>query len=138
DDAFEVSRQVGGVAAPLLRQVGQLAQLSQGNGGGHIAQTVVVAKLAAVVALVLTVGAQPPQALGQLRVVRRQHAALAGGHVLGRVKGEAAGAEAAGSPAVHGGAVGLGCVLDDGEAVPAGDVGDSSHVAKAPVEVHRQ
>ncbi len=82
------------------------------------------------------VAVEPHQSL-DLGVGDRDHAALAGGHVLGGVEREhREGAERADGRAVQRGAVGLRRVLEDLEPVLPGDRSDAVHVGRMPVEVH--
>ena len=73
----------------------------------------------------------------------RQHAAFAGGQVLGRVERERdqvrlveAGRRGADHPVVIPGRQRVGRVLDHGQAVPVRDVVDRVHVRRVPVKVH--
>ena len=99
DDASQLRREVLGVVSPPLRQLRQARQLRQRYRRRDIREAVVVPKLHGLVALALAVAAQASQTLRQLGVVSRDQAALARGHVLRCVEGEAARPEAAGAAA---------------------------------------
>jgi hypothetical protein len=87
--------------------------------------------------LLQAVEAQGPQLAGEAGVRERQHAALAGGHVLDRMEGEHAQAvEEADVPAFVERANAVGRVLEDPQRVPPGEVEQRIHVGRGAAEVH--
>ena len=139
DDALDARQQLveaRGVGLAGSGPAGQLGQLDAADGGGHVRHAVVEAHQLVGVLLLHALVADEAAAAGQLGVGRGDHAALEAGHVLGGVEGEGApGPEGAHGLAVDGGAVRLGAVLEDGQAVTLGDGEDLRHVGGQTVEV---
>ena len=112
--------------------------LHQADRGGELAHPQVEA-LDPVVGLAVV--AEGARVLEQLLAVRDEHAALAGGDRLGRVEGVGAGVAPGTRPAaVPAGAVGVGAVLEQEDAVLAAVVGDPLDVegdVAADVDDHR-
>ena len=115
-DAGEEFVEARGVGAALFVAGVELLELEVAEGGGGFRHAVVPAELFGDVALALALGAEHAGAIGDGVVARGEHAAFAGGEVLGGVEAEAAGAERAGVLAVEGRADGLRGVLDEGDA----------------------
>ena len=85
------------------------------------------------------VEAQPPHALGDLRIGRRHHAALGGGEVLGRVEAEAGRVRpGADPPAAVLGARSVCGVLDHDQAVALRERREPVEIARLSREVDRQ
>src|SRR4051794_5980729 len=94
----------------------------------------VEAEALVVVAHAHAVRADQPGAVRDAVVVGGDYAPLARGDVLGRVKGEAAGAPGPGAPALLLGPVGLRGVLDNEQAMPGGYLFDAGHLSRVAVQ----
>ena len=117
--------------------VGELGQLSEPDAGVDIGHAEVVAKDVVVVAHLHPVLTEQRHALGVLGIRGRDHAPLAGGHVLGRIEAEHAGSPGSALARADGGAVRLRGVLHDGQAAALGDVGDGDHIGRLAVQADR-
>ena len=138
DHSAKVVCQVGGVCPTLLVALRQQAKLDEAHRGQDLRHPEVVAQRLRDVARRLAVAAEAARFLCQRSIVCRDHAAFAGGHILRRVEGEAAGPEATRHPPVEARAVRLSRVFNDEKAVLTGDGVYRFHVAGLPEQVHRQ
>ena len=101
------------VLLPLRGPAEHLGELDAADGGVQVSHAGVEADDLVLVLLLHALVAQQPELVLDAGVRRRDHAALAGGHVLRRVQAEhGEGAEAADLFAVEACSVRLGCVLD--------------------------
>ena len=135
------------VAAALV-VVGELFQLLQAEGGADLIDAVVVAEvqhvIGEVVALVAVVGqaghavgALEADGLGQIVIIRHEHAAFAGGEILvGEETEDADLAPGAEGFTVQETAGGMGDILDDGQVVPLRDRHDFGQAAGEAGVVH--
>ena len=139
DGLGDVLREERGVVLTDLRPASQFAQLNAADGGVDVGHAVVEADELVGVALLHALVADHAGLAGHLGIGGGDHAALTGGHVLGRVEREGAeGAEGADVLAVDGGGVGLGTVLEELHTVLVGDDANLVQVGRQTVQVHRQ
>jgi len=118
----------------VARQLGQLCKADAGVDIGHAE---VVAEHVVVVAHLHAVLAQQVNPFGERGVGGGDHAALTGGHVLGRIEAERAGTPRSAEAAVDRGAVRLRRVLDDLQAMAFGDLDDGRQIRGVAVQADR-
>jgi len=130
-NALDVVQSLGqdfGILLPLLVEFRELFELLEADSGGDVGHAVIVADGGVLVTGPLAVVTQEPTLFGYLVGVGGDHAALAGGHVLGGVEGVArAGADGAGHAGLVERAVGLAGVLYNGDSAGVGYVHDFVH-----------
>ena len=114
-----------------------MAQLHKPNRAVHILHPPVEAEVFVDVALLLAMATDDPAEPRHFVVVGGDDPALAGGHVLGRVKAEAARTEGADAAALVLGAVRLGSVLHQRQLIVFADLGDLRHPRGVPEDVDR-
>ena len=126
-------------AAPL----GPLSQVGKARAQDcrlQFIETAVGAGFLVVVPRRLSAVAQTLDARGQLRIAGDHGATVAQrAEILGRIEaGRAGNADGADRPAIAGGEMSLGRVLDQRQVVPCGDRLERAHVSGLAVQVHRQ
>src|SRR5664280_3232910 len=134
----QVLGQKRGVPPALLGSLVEPAELGEPQRRGEVGGLEVRAQGFVVVADAHPVVSEEAQAIGHVVVVGRREAALARHQVLRGVQADHGGAEPAGPLPAVGGAVRLGRVLHDPQAVARRDLGDRVHVGHEAVEVDRQ
>ena len=132
DELVELTR----VGAPALGVLGQTRELLGADRALDISHAVVEADGGVLVLRGLAVGAEGADLVEQVLVVGGDHAALARGHVLGGVEGVGDGvAEGSDAACLVGREVGLGSVVDDGEALVDRELLDAVDVDGVAVDV---
>src|SRR6185369_1762902 len=97
---------------------------------------IVVAAQIVIIAPRFTPASQEPNGLGIVRIGGDDGAAFSvSSEILARIKTEAGElCQGSGTLTLVFGAMGLGCVFDDGDSAPTGDIQDRLHVSRLPVE----
>src|SRR5437762_4309941 len=137
-DFLESFRQGPGVRPTLLHPAVELPQLYEADRRGDLGHAVVVAEESMLILRHLPVVPEQTRFVRDRVVVRDDHAALAGRHILGRVEREAGRvAEVARLLAVVFRAVGLGRVLDHREGLTPSGIEDRVHLRRLAVQMDR-